>query len=369
MKNMKHLLTLLSAVSLALSLCACRAEAPAAPTEAHSATELPETSAPATESTTESTEATEAVPQHRNPLTGEVLSAPLDRRIVSISIGNTADAMPTHGLPQADIVFEMYVNHLTTRFLALYTDPAAVSAVGSVRSHRYPFTDLSLAYDTIAAHAGGSGKVIQDANRSGIDHMNIDTSSSTPYSFRDKTRKANGYPWEHCLFASGAGLYDYAASKDFRTAMDPKKNYGLTFAEGAALTEGQSANTVTLTFRLSSSSKKSVMTYNAATGRYEFTQHSSPMLDGNTGEAVAFRNVFVLLADTQTDADGYHLSDLLGTGEGFFACDGYLVPILWHRDRDTDPFTFTLADGTPLAQGVGSSYIAIAPLDSTVEAQ
>lgn len=202
---MKKLIACLLALNL-LVLTGCASGTPAAtgaPAELPTGAATAPSQEPSLEATEPPTDATIASAQYANPLTGEKLSEPLQKRIVSISIGNTSDAMPTHGLSQADIVFEMYVNHLTTRFLALYTDPSAVSAIGSVRSHRYPFTDLSLSYDTIAAHAGGSGKVIQDANRSGIDHMNIDTSGSTAYSFRDKIRSANGLPWEHCLFATG----------------------------------------------------------------------------------------------------------------------------------------------------------------------
>lgn len=358
-------------LALSLMLCGCTA----APAETQPATEAPtEHTEAATEPTQEPTEPpteepTEPAPQFFNPLTGIPQDTPSDKRIVSVSIGNTPDAMPTHGLNQADIVFEMYVNHLATRLLALYTDVSDVEAIGSVRSHRYHFTDISLSYDTIAAHAGGSNEVMWDTNRSGIDHMNIDTSGSTYYSFRDQTRKASGYPWEHCLFAAGPGLYDLAEERGFSTSLDPEKDFGLRFAEGQALTDGAAASTVTLSFTLSGYSKVSRMTFNPDTGLYEFTQYNAPMYDGATGEPIAFRNVFVVLANTWTDSDGYHVSDILGSGDGYFACDGFMIPIQWHRETETDPFTFTLADGTPLAQGVGNSYIAIAPLLSAVTAE
>lgn len=370
---MKRLLALILALSL-LALCGCSSESVETEPSAEPSTEATEPSTepatePSTEATEPETEATEPAPQYRNPLTGELLDAPVETRIVSLSIGNTKDAMPTRGLSQADIVFEMYVNGLTTRLLALYTDPTDVYAIGSIRSQRYHFTDISQSYDTIAISAGGSAKVMGDVNRSGIDYMNVDTSSGTYYSFRDQDRHSSGFSWEHCLFAYGAGLYEFAESKGYSTAMDPEKDYGMLWAEDKALTDGESASTVTLTFRLSDSSKNSVFTYNAETGNYDFSQYNMEMVDGNSSQNVSFRNVFILLAETWTDADYYHVSNLLGSGEGYFACDGYMVPIQWHRETDDDTFTFTYADGTPVEQGVGSSYIAIAPTKSNVTSE
>ena len=56
-----------------------------------------------------------------------------------------------------------------------------------------------------------------------------------------------------------------------------------------------------------------------------------------------------------------------GSGDGYYACGGKLIKIQWHHENPADPFTFTLEDGTPLVQGIGSSYIGICPLKSTVE--
>lgn len=372
---MKRILALLLALSM-LALCGCGSSPVETEpsTEPSSETTEPTTEAtePTTEATEPTTEATEPPPQYRNPLTGELLDAPLTTRILSASIGNTKDAMPTRGLSQADIVFEMYVNGLTTRLLGMFTNPTDVYAIGSIRSQRLHFTDISHSYDTIAISAGGSGYVMSDVNRSGIDYMNVDTSNSTYYAFRDQDRRSNGYSREHTLFAYGEGMYEYAEEKNYSTKMDQEKDYGMRWAEDKALTDGQSASTVTLTFRLSSSHKDSVFTYNPETGLYGFTQYGMEMVDGTGGTPLAFRNVFFLLAKTWTEtASGnhYHVSELVGSGDGYFTCDGYMIPIQWHRATEDDVFTFTLTDGTPLEQGVGTCYIAIAPLQSEVTAE
>jgi hypothetical protein len=62
----------------------------------------------------------------------------------------------------------------------------------------------------------------------------------------------------------------------------------------------------------------------------------------------------------------YHIAELVGSGEGYFACGGKIIPIKWSCESEGSPILFTLADGTPLELGVGNSYIALAPLKSTV---
>ena len=64
--------------------------------------------------------------------------------------------------------------------------------------------------------------------------------------------------------------------------------------------------------------------------------------------------------------ESYHVADFVAGGDGYFACNGKLIPIKWHCDDEHSPFYFTTVEGKPLDFGVGSSYIAIAPLDSPV---
>ena len=380
---MKRILALILALSM-LALCGCggnsgetapsseTTEPTTLPTEPSTEPSTDPSTEPTTEATEPSTEPTEPAPQSRHPLTGQLLDTPITTRFLTAAIGNTKDAMPTHGLSQADIVFEMYVNGLTTRLLGMFSDPSDVHSIGSIRSQRLHFTDISHSYDTIAISAGGSGYVMGDVNRTGIDYMNVDTANSTSYAFRDQDRRSQGYSKEHTLFAYGEGMYPYAESKGYRTELDQSRDYGMHWAEDKALTDGQSASTFTLTFSLSSNRKNSIFTYNPETGLYSFTQYNMEMVDGTNGTPLAFRNIFVILAKTWTETESgnfYHVSDLIGSGEGYFACDGYMIPIQWHRETEDDVFTFTLTDGTPLEQGVGTSYIAIAPLQSEVTAE
>ena len=137
-------------------------------------------------------------------------------------------------------------------------------------------------------------------------------------------------------------------------------DFGWTFAEEPQL-EGEAANKIVVQF-LKGGKKKTTLEYNAETGLYEAYQHNGEYIDGNSGETLSFRNVVIIKARTTYDNDGSHqFVDLVATGDGWYACDGKIVPIKWTRTEEKGPFIFTHTDGTPIELGVGKSYMAVTP--------
>ena len=331
------------------------------------------TTAPTTEATTESaTEATtesttEPEPVYTNPLNGEIIDGPFTKRIFSVSINNLQDSLPHVGTNSADIYMEMFVNYSIIRGLALYTDPTDVPAIGSVRSTRVIFSQISRLFDTVMIHAGGNGSVLANAKERGVESYNIDTwDANNIYSFRDKDRSRQGYGWEHTLFARGDGIVEEAVNRGIRVDQDPDKDYGLCFTEDGTPENGEAATSVSLTFSFNGSKKDTTMVYDEALGKYVYNQYGKSMVDGATGEPEAFKNVVILLADMEFVIHGYHQADFVAGGEGYFACGGKLIPIRWKADSEEGPLRFTTLDGEPLLLNVGNSYIAIAAVGSPV---
>lgn len=298
----------------------------------------------------------------RNPLNGEKMNDEYKGRVFAVTINNVSPALPHKGVNDADIYFEMFINDYCTRGLALFSDIKKAADVGSIRSTRYNFTDIAVAYDAILFHANCSGEVLQDMIDSGIDNLAADI----PIGYRDSDRSAAGYAYEHTLFATGESLYNAAADKGFELSI-ADKNYGMNFADEAT-PAGDSAQEIEIVFTHDNVKKTSTMKYNAETDSYSYWQYGKEMLDENDNTAEAFKNVIVILAPTENKGV-YHVADLSGSGDGYFACGGKIVPIKWTHANETDPFSFTLTDGTPLMQEVGSSYIAIAPTGSAVNAK
>ncbi len=299
-----------------------------------------------------------------NPLTGEGLAEPFTNRIFAVSINNLKDALPHRGVYQADIYMEMFVNYSVIRGLALYSDIASVESIGSVRSTRPIFNMLAGHFDAFIAHAGYSNGTKQEQHIVGIDNMNIDTSTQTPYSYRDTERTGS---WEHTLFAKGAGLLEKVASKGYRVTNEAGKTYGMTFTQDGTPANGEKATNITITFRYKTSAKQTTMVYNSNIDRYVYNQYGMVMADADTNTLEAFQNVIVLFCKDQMDSEGYHIYDLLAGGEGYFACGGKIIPIAWTCTGSNQPFVYTTSDGQPLDLGVGNTYIALTPVGSTVD--
>lgn len=327
----------------------------------------------ATEAATgEATEPSETAPGteveevvYRNPLTGERVDAPFTNRIFAVTISNVNEALPHIGVNEADMYFEMFIVDGAVRGLALFTEIENAPQIGSVRSTRLNFTDIGLGYDAFVAHAGGSELVLSDAKTSGVEHKNIDTSSSTKYSFRDKERNSAGWGMVHCLFVDGPGLKEWATEQGIRVTKPEGTTYGLNFVDDGALEAGDTANTVSIDMIFESSRKNTTMVYDPEIGEYVYNQYGKVMKDGKTNEVESFENVFVLKV-REYRKDIYLVADIESSGEGYYACDGKIIPIKWVRNSNNEPFTFTHMDGTPLFQNAGTSYINLAPLDSVI---
>ena len=361
---MKKLIALLLIASLIL--CGCGASTPAATEATAAPTEAPATEA--TEAPTETTEApTEPPVVYRNPLNGEVLDEPYTGRIFAVTISNIRDALPHYGTMEADILMEMWVNGSIIRDLALYTDVSKAEAIGSVRSDRLMFNQIVKMYDAVLADAAGSDQVLNDARNTGVNRMTIDTGDSTDYSYRAKDRVFTFKPeskYEHTLFAKGAGLLDFAQKKGFSVTQPADKEYNLHFTEDGT-PEGETANSVNVTFTYRNNKKDTTMIYDESLGKYVYNQYGKAMVVGDTEDPECFTNVIIMLADI-TRGDVYYTANFTNGGTGYYANGGKIIPITWGCDGEESPFWFKTADGQDLELGVGNTYMAIAPQDSPV---
>ncbi len=362
---MKRLFALLLAGCLLLYACGLP-ENLSQPAE----TTAPETTAPETTPTEAPTAPTEPVKLYRHPITGEALDEPFSQRCVAVVINNIRQAQPLYGIAQADILYEIMAEGggSITRCLAVYSDLSGVEKIGSIRSARTYLVDLARAHNAVFIHCGGSDYSLDELKELQYDAINEYSNGS--YFFRDEERYASGYAWEHTLFSSGQKILSCIQRKGF--SMQDVPASAPAFAMDAT-PDGEDASTIEV--RFNSGGKATILTYNPQSGCYygeqrwrDGTEYSyvSPLADEATQELVAYRNVLVLYVKTTTD--GYRMfTEQTGSGDGYYACGGKIVPIQWHRQTLDDPFTYTLPDGTALTQGIGKTYAAVLPIGSPTE--
>ena len=330
-------------------------------------TTVPTTTAAPVETTEETVPETTEAKELRHPLNGELLDEPFVGRTMAIVTPNDSSALPQHGIGNADMVYEIEAEGGITRCLGMYTDITFEGKIGPIRSARTYFNNVAVSYDAPIVHCGGSpggrkGRY-DDTSERIKKWRHIDEMSYGAYFYRDSDRSSAGYAYEYTLFTTGEKLLACMKEKNYSTDLE-NIDYKLSFGDEPTVTGGEQANVVKVGFR---GGKTTTMTRNEQTGLYEAYQLGRDWVDGNTGEVLSFRNLLVLKAEQWHDDSGYRTYyDLIGEGEGYFACDGKIIPIKWVREKLKGPFSYTTLDGTPITLGVGKTYIAIAsPISTT----
>ena len=370
-------------------------ETPTEPSlESTGVTTLPtESTAPSetTEPTTAPTETTAPPMLYRHPLTGEPLYEPNTSRPIAVMLNNIKQAMPQHGVSQADILYEVLAEGGVTRCMGIFTNIQNVEKLGSLRSARQYYIDIAQGYGAAYLHAGGSDEALiylantkdmnLDAGRSGekkyddqqepwsrqvIQKLGL----SSTYFYRDQNRLNSGYAGEHTLFTSGEVLLEFAKKQGISITVSEDKTYNMVFDDEKVIV-GESANKISVYFNQggvpNAWTKSTILTYNPDTKTYFAQQHGGDYIDGNNKETISFRNIVVLKAATSIQPDNVHLTiQTVGSGEGYFACNGQIVKIRWSRNSVNEPFTFTQENGTPITYGVGKTYIGVIPSNGTV---
>ena len=351
---MKRIFALLLALSMLLCACGSKpAETTAPPTTVPETTAPPETTVPPT---TVPPETTEPAPVDVNPLTGEALEEVQDLRPFAIMINNTSKAVPQCGISQADLIYEIVAEGSVTRFMAYFYDLSDVDVIGPVRSVRPYFVRMAQHYGAILSSAGGSDEAYDLIKSLKWTYLN-GIAGAGNYFYRDQWRKENkGY--EHSLMTTGEKLLKAADKAGVSTEMEDR-DYGFNFTD-ETMTAGEKAEKLTVWFY--KNGKKTTMTYDAETGLYAMSQHGAASVDGNDSSAVTFRNLVVLEAKTKVkDKKGHLEVQTTGTGDGWYARDGKIIPIKWSRADNSATYVYTDLEGNPISFGIGKSYIAIVP--------
>lgn len=303
-----------------------------------------------------------------NPLTGEVVEEDIsENRPYAVMLNNIKYALPQCGISKADILYEVLAEGDITRFEAIFSDLNEVGAIGSMRSSRPYYIEIALSYNAIYVHAGGSEQAYADISSKGVNNIDgVRGAHTNEIFYRDRSRQKYGV--EHSLFTSSDKILEYTGKFGYDSKHTESFDYGLVFTDSVDMgSTAEPAATVNVSF---GGLKNTSFTYHSDNGYYTGFQYGSDLIDGTTGEAVKFKNLLVLYADTKIiDNDGRRSVDLNATGSGHFICGGKTVPIKWSHSGTGSTFTYELEDGSPLELGVGKSYIAIVPTQSQITMQ
>ncbi len=334
-------------------------------------------------STDESSENNEEAEQEKpvvfkNVLTGlETTEYLSNQRPVAIMFNNINAALPQVGISKVDVLYEITVEGAITRLMGVATDWATLPTLGSIRSSRDYFIDISDAHNAIYVHAGGSDyayNILWQRGTDRIDGTNGNSASTSAF-YRDAERRKT-MAIEHTLVTNGEKLAEAIGKNKFSTTYKENFVSPFTFSDECSEFEGMTASYVYIPF---SYYAQSYLDYNEDTKLYSKGQylgskssldkHDSPHIDGTTGAPLEFTNVLVMFAyhSGALDDKGRISVNFTGTGEGYYVSYGKAKPIVWKKESRTSGYKLYEKDGeTELIMNPGKTYAAIAPTGTNV---
>ena len=320
-------------------------------------------------------------PENVNPLTGldGYNTEAIGKRPVAVMINNHPNSYPQYNIGQADVIFEVVVEHTLTRMLAMFADYTDVPYLVSVRSYRYYFPAISQAFDAFYIHWGEDQTMMWYYEELGLDAY--DGLSNTYLFGRDQDRLNAGYDLEHTSCFYGSLLPDQLGWDNKRTDLQEEylgDAFNFVPFGTVRIPGGQECRFVDIQF----GQQTAQFTYDEDKGVYLKYANENPQIDGISGEQLEFENVLVLytlIFDREEDeADRKFLNVFGGTDTdyavGYYASEGSVQKIKWGRaeyDEDADygvnersRFKFYDEDGNEIDINRGKTYIAFTYSDT-----
>ena len=290
--------------------------------------------------------------------TGEWIEERLEnQRPVTVMINNISDAMPQSGLSDADIIYEMIVEGGITRLMGVFKDYENLPKLGSVRSCRQYYVQISDMMNAIYAHVGQSWLGEEWLIKTGIDDLNgLSGYASYTTFYRDNTRYA-----PHNCYTDGpkivAGIEGLGYSREYTNRHDDmfKFNY-----EDTPIGSGLKADKVTTKFANGYAPR---FEYNAEEGVYYRFQYGKPHMDEYYGIQLSFKNVIIMFAGYSTLPDGLRDIDWDKGGAGYYVSDGEYKSITWSKDSNGIIKLYD-ENGKQLKMNPGKTFVTV--FDDTI---
>lgn len=278
------------------------------------------------------------------------------RRPFAVVYNNETRAMPQAGLMQADILYEVLAEGVTTRLIAIFQDFDA-EMIGPIRSTRHYFTYFALDHGAIMVHHGGSPMgyaAISNRSIPAVDGMRYDGSVFWRDNERRRTRGM-----EHSSFTSAENLLNIAEELNFN--MDAAGFLGMFefFDEPTAPQPENSALSVEVPFWGNNITR---FEFDPESGLYYKYIFGNPQMDFNVDEHVSVTNVIIQITNISHipgDTEGRRNVELVGSGHGFLATNGTYSEIYWQKDGPGEPTRWYDSDRNPLTVNRGRTWISV----------
>ncbi|WP_426593092.1 DUF3048 domain-containing protein [Cellulomonas sp. McL0617] len=296
------------------------------------------------------------VVQPRWPLTG-IPGDPAARPALAVKIENTPVARPQSGLEQADMVWETIVEFDVSRLVAVFQSQVPPE-VGPIRSVRPMDPQILAPMHGLLAFSGGQPGILALVAASGVQLISHDAGAPGMYRTSDRAAPHNVYGKPTAFWAQADADHQAPPAEQFTIARSADR--------AAASVAGTPAGT--LSFRLSPASNP-IWTWDGASGLWLRSEGTKPATARGGARLTAVNVVSITAAHPPT---GYAAQngvpvptyELVGSGEGFVATGGKVLPVTWKKDAQDAPMRLFAAGGSPADLAPGNTWIELVPAGS-----
>ncbi|QSX06838.1 DUF3048 domain-containing protein [Sedimentibacter sp. zth1] len=271
----------------------------------------------------------------------------LTNRPIVFSIDNHPKARPQAGLSEAEIVYEVEVEAPYTRYLAVFQS-LEPKLIGPVRSARPYLIYLSLEYDSIFAHVGGSAEAFQklyDLSVADIDGLY----TSAMWRYYDTNKYA-----PHNLYTSSKKLREDASNKNYKTEFEFD---GYKFNDSDLdLNNNVGAKNVEIVYNNSNSTN---YVYDEEAKVYIRLKDDEKHFDENNNKQITAKNILIYSVDKKVlDNEGRLYLGVIGKGFGYYITNGKVIEIKWQKDSETDRTKFYY-DNQEIKLNPGNTWVQV----------
>ena len=306
-------------------------------------------------------------------LTGEPIDEALkNQRPIAVMVDNERTALDHFGTAEADVVYEMMnstANDRITRLMVLVKDWGSIKQLGSIRSTRPTNLLLYPEWNAVLCHDGGPAV-----------HINAYLENDyTPRFNGSFSRVDNGKPTEFTEYILEGDLERNFTNSGISPEYDENRledeshfefvPYGHAIDLETDYNDAFDASEIDMSQVFFHNGSKLI--YNKDTETYDYHEYGAPHTDGEDGEVMTFKNVFLQdVVFNQLDDNGYLIYNVLdfNYNKAYYFTNGKGIEVFWQKIETLDHTRYFVYNEDGLLEEIeinaGKTYIGLIPDDS-----
>jgi len=275
----------------------------------------------------------------------------LSKRPVAVSIDNHPQARWQAGLSQAEIIYEVEVEHPYTRYLCIFLAKEP-KLVGPVRSARPYIVYYALENDGIFVHVGGSEDAFSEIRRLLVaDIDGLYSGAMWRYNNTGKYAPHNMYTTLKSI-RDEAALYGYSNQSNFEGYIFNEKSTILSEKFSNTLI----AHTIKVTYNKDNTTDYS---YDEKTKLYLRFKDGEKHIDELDNKQLTAKNIIVIETSKSILDNAGRLSlGTIGSGSGLYITEHECISITWNKDSEKDRMRF-YTENDELKLNPGNTWIQV----------